>query len=234
MIAKSTFPIINRKSGVCGTHVSGFYTFSTTVEAAVENDGLSPAKRRASHEEITSRATCYKRKSMDFPGFCAGPPCGKCPPPSIQWPSLFGTRGSHLSRKAPVWRRPRPHSLQTFRQTAKRLPEGERGRLGRRGRERLRRRARPSRRRAGRQLRRKSLSPAPRLVPRTARGAPVAKSAGAVPPKGAGLLPTIEPIPQSATRLASRSTTKPRPPLPWSHSTFRAVAPEVSPLPPSS
>jgi len=95
VIEKSGFPIINRNSGVCGTRVSGFYTFSTAVEDAVENLGILPAKWRYIHEETRSRRTCYKRKSMDFPGFYPDTPCGKCPVRRIQWPSL-------LARAAPT------------------------------------------------------------------------------------------------------------------------------------
>ena len=40
---KPTFPIFNRKGGVCGTSVSTFYTFSTAVDNSVDNPALLPA-----------------------------------------------------------------------------------------------------------------------------------------------------------------------------------------------
>jgi hypothetical protein len=36
---KPTFPIFNRKGGLCGRHIPLFYTFSTTVDFSVENLG---------------------------------------------------------------------------------------------------------------------------------------------------------------------------------------------------
>jgi hypothetical protein len=40
---KPTFPIFNRKGGLCGTRVPAFYTFSTAVEKAVDNLTIMPA-----------------------------------------------------------------------------------------------------------------------------------------------------------------------------------------------
>ena len=40
---KPTFPIFNRKGGVCGTRVSTFYTFSTAVDNPVDNYHIIPA-----------------------------------------------------------------------------------------------------------------------------------------------------------------------------------------------
>ena len=115
MVEKPSNPIINRKGGVCGTGVPCVCTFSTAVEDAVEKSDVSPAKRRAWRGEKAVRSACNKRKSMDFPGFYASSPCDKRPQPRIEWLSLFGMLGSHPSRKAPVCRRARPHSVRSIR-----------------------------------------------------------------------------------------------------------------------
>ena len=92
---KPSFPIINRKGGVCGTGVPCVCTFSTAVEDAVEKSAVSPAKSRAWGGEKAARSACNKRKSMDFPGFYASRSCGKWPSLRIEWLSLFGMLGSY-------------------------------------------------------------------------------------------------------------------------------------------
>jgi len=46
-LAETDFPIINRKSGLCGSCVSCFYTFSTAVDHPVHNPAGFPAIRRS-------------------------------------------------------------------------------------------------------------------------------------------------------------------------------------------
>ncbi len=67
--AKPTFPIFNRKPGVCGTRVPLFYTFSTGVDDAVDKTYLLPAYHRSFAHERNPLALAPQRKRMDFPGF---------------------------------------------------------------------------------------------------------------------------------------------------------------------
>jgi hypothetical protein len=75
---KPSFPIFNRKAGVCGTRIPVFYTFSTGVDDAVEKRCLPPGKSRSFSSGTAPRGAPRRRKPMDFPGFRDRPPCGKC------------------------------------------------------------------------------------------------------------------------------------------------------------
>ena len=86
---KSSFPIINRKGGVCGTRVSAFYTFSTAVEEAVEKVSFSPAKCRASGCERDRRRMGLQKEINGLSGLLRDATLWKMPPPRIQWPSLL-------------------------------------------------------------------------------------------------------------------------------------------------
>jgi hypothetical protein len=98
--AKSSFPIINRKGGLCGTSVPAFYTFSTPVDSAVDKTSFIPANVRSYDDETILRFSSCKRKTMDFPGFSAGVPCGKWPIAWIEWLHRSGTRHPHRSERS--------------------------------------------------------------------------------------------------------------------------------------
>jgi hypothetical protein len=120
--AKSSFPIINRKAGLCGTGIPGFYTFSTAVDGVVDKSGLMPAKNRSYAKGIMPCVPYYRRKTMDFPGLSAGAPCGKWPIAWIEWLHRSGTRHPHRTERFWLAER-RTHS--TLRSVA-RSPPGSR------------------------------------------------------------------------------------------------------------
>jgi hypothetical protein len=74
---KPTFPIFNRKGGVCGLRLPLFCTFSTAVDDSVDNDHVPPAKSRSSHWGIPCPQGPFGTKELHFAHFPSGCTCGK-------------------------------------------------------------------------------------------------------------------------------------------------------------
>jgi hypothetical protein len=92
---KPTFPIFNRKGGVCGRRISVFCTFSTPVDDPVDKHRVFPGNRRSICLDTRDPLSTFSSKGLDFPVFVFRRTCGKCPSLSLQWWRAFGTRHTH-------------------------------------------------------------------------------------------------------------------------------------------
>jgi hypothetical protein len=81
---KSTFPIFNRKGGLCGRRVPLFYTFSTPVDEAVDKPCFRPAKRPSFGHDMRGCCDAIVGKDPQIPHFYSLGACGKYPFSSLQ------------------------------------------------------------------------------------------------------------------------------------------------------
>jgi hypothetical protein len=95
---ETTFPIFNRKLGVCGRCIASFCTFSTPVDDAVDNWVVSPAKRSSLPTAQHAFHHVTETEEPLFPGFVCQQGCGKTPSASLQWRRAFGTRRAAHTR----------------------------------------------------------------------------------------------------------------------------------------
>ena len=74
---KPTFPIINRKRGLCGRRVPLFYTFSTPVDLVVDKWHLIPANALSFGQDIKVISGTPTGKKVQIPHFYSPHACGK-------------------------------------------------------------------------------------------------------------------------------------------------------------
>jgi hypothetical protein len=94
-----TFPIFNRKLGLCGRCLPGFCTFCTGVDSPVDSTTVTPANRR--YIPATSTAACSPSttKALHFPRITRHQPCGKTPPGWVQWRRGSDTQSTSRSAR---------------------------------------------------------------------------------------------------------------------------------------
>jgi hypothetical protein len=80
-----TFPIFNRKLGLCGRCLPGFCTFCTGVDSPVDSMTITPANRRYSPATSTPSHSPSTTKALHFPRITHQHPCGKTSPAWVQW-----------------------------------------------------------------------------------------------------------------------------------------------------
>ena len=66
---KPTFPIFNRKGGVCGCRISLFCTFSTPVDEPVDKRPVFPGNRRSLFLDTGDPLSTFSSKGLDFSVF---------------------------------------------------------------------------------------------------------------------------------------------------------------------
>jgi hypothetical protein len=91
-LAKSTFPIFNRKLGLCGRCFPDFYTFSTAVDESVDKFKFTPAKRHSLSVKPNLQNRSSSSEELLFAHLSDRLPCGKSIFRRLQWRRAFGTR----------------------------------------------------------------------------------------------------------------------------------------------
>jgi hypothetical protein len=81
---ETTFPIFNRKLGVCGCCIASFCTFSTPVDDAVHNQVFLPANRWSLSSTQPAVQHPSETEEPLFPGFAYRKGCGKTSSASLQ------------------------------------------------------------------------------------------------------------------------------------------------------
>lgn len=74
---ETTFPIFNRKAGLCGRWLPGFRTFSTAVDSTVDNLVAPPANQRSLPSERGPPSPPAQAKPLHFASPSSHHACGK-------------------------------------------------------------------------------------------------------------------------------------------------------------